>query len=70
VIFLNGTTININVYTDRIYLCEINCSGTGFGQLRDPVNASMNLLFHSSGQHPGYLKILSGTDLKYEMIET
>jgi len=70
VISLNGTIININLYTDRIYSCEINYSGTEFGQWWDLVNALMILMFHSSGRHPGHLKFLSGTDLKYEMIET
>jgi hypothetical protein len=70
VISLNGTTININVYTDRICSCEINYSGIGYGQWRDLVNASMILVFHRSGQLPGHLKILPGTALKYEMAET
>jgi hypothetical protein len=69
VLSLNGSIININVYTDRICSCEINFSGTGYGQWWDLVNVAMNLVFHRSEQHPG-LKILSETALKYEMIET
>jgi hypothetical protein len=56
--------MNINVYTDRIRSCEINYAGTGYGQWWDLINASMNLVFHRSGQHPGHMKILSKTEVR------